>query len=213
MRKAFGLVLSIMLLPRLAAAQSLEFRAPASVYDPTTPALMRDLAARIIPGYRNDNREQYLANMSVLQLVAGNFEPAYSARLDLQRLRGGTQRRPPADPALVYDLYAHTKALQAQYRLPFAQAFDLAFWETIPIFNNLDAYHVESWLEAPAAVYAAALQASFDRLRSRTRISASEALGLIWQYLAFDAYRSLGPIAPGSSHSTRIGATSSRTMS
>ena len=63
MRRALGIVLSLLLLPRLAAAQSLEFRAPTSVYDAATPAVMRDLASRIIPGYRNDNREQYLANM------------------------------------------------------------------------------------------------------------------------------------------------------
>jgi hypothetical protein len=197
MRISIGIVLSVLLLPRLAAAQSFEFRAPASVYDPRTPTVMRDLASRIIPGYLNGNREQFLSDMSALQLVAGNFEPAYSARLELQRLRGGSPRRPPADPALVYDLYAHTKSLQAQYRLPLAQAFDLAFWETIPVFDNLDAYHVESWLEAPPAAYAAALQASFDRLRGHGRISGREAMALIWQYLAFDAYRSLGPIAPG----------------
>ncbi|MHB8814539.1 MAG: CocE/NonD family hydrolase [Steroidobacteraceae bacterium] len=197
MRRALGIVLSLLLLPRLAAAQSLEFRAPASVYDSATPAVMRDLASRIVPVYRNDNHEQYLANMSALQLVAGSFDEAYSARLDLQQLRGGTPRRPPADPAMVYDLYAHAKALQAQYRLAFSQAFDLAFWETIPIFDNLDGYRVESWLEAPPATYAQALQASFDRLRGQDRISQREALGLIWQYLAFDAYRSFGSIAPG----------------
>ncbi|HEX8754889.1 MAG TPA: CocE/NonD family hydrolase, partial [Steroidobacteraceae bacterium] len=49
----------------------------------------------------------------------------------------------------------------------------------------------------PPAAYAAALQASFDRVRGHPRISQREALGLIWQYLAFDAYRSFGPIAPG----------------
>ena len=197
MRRAVGIVLSILLLPRLAAAQGLEFRAPASVYDSSTPAVMRDLASRIVPVYRNDNHEQYLANMSALQLVAGNFDEAYSARVDLQQLRGGTPRRPPADPALVYDLYAHAKSLQAQYRLPFAQAFDLAFWETMPVFDNLDGYRVESWLQEPPAAYAEALQASFDGLRAHPRISQREALGLIWQYLAFDAYRSFGPIAPG----------------
>jgi uncharacterized protein len=186
-----------LLLPRLAAAQSFGFRAPASVYDPSTPAVMRDLASLIIPVYRSDNRKRYLTDMSALQLVAGSFESAYSARLELQRLRGGTDRRPPADAALVFDLFAHAKSLQAQYRLPFSQAFDLAFWETIPIFDNLDAYRVESWLEAPASTYARALQASFDRLRGRTRIGQSEALGLIRQYLAFDVYRSLAPIAPG----------------
>ena len=213
MRRALGIVLSVLLLPRLAAAQGLEFRAPASVNDPTMSAVMRDLASRIIPVYRSDNREQYLANLSALQLVAGSFESAYSARLELQRLRGGTPRRPPADPALVYDLYAHAKALQAQYRLAFPQAFDLAFWETIPIFDNLDGYRVESWLEASPAAYAAALQASLDRLRGHTRISQREALGLIWQYLAFDAYRSFGRSLPGSSPSMRTGATSFRTMS
>jgi len=197
MRRTLGIVLTLALLPRLAAAQSLPFRAPASVDDPTTPAVMRDLASRIIPGYRSDSRAQYLANMSALQLVAGSFDEAYSARLDLQTLRGGTARRPPADPALVYDLYAHAKSLQAQYRLPFSQAFSLAFWETIPIFDNLDGYRVESWLEAPPSAYAAALQASFDSLRGHTRVGQREALGLIWQYVAFDAYRSFGPIVPG----------------
>lgn len=197
MRRALGIVLLALLLPRLAAAQSFEFRAPASVDDPTTPAVMRDLASRIIPGYRSDSREQFLANMSALQLVAGSFEPAYAARVDLQRLRGGNGRRPPADPALVYDLYAHAKSLQAQYRLPFAQAFDLAFWETLPVFDNLDAYRVETWLQAPPSAYAAALQASFDRARGHPRIGQGAALALIWQYLAFDAYRSFGSIAPG----------------
>jgi hypothetical protein len=197
MRRALGIVLSALLLPRLAAAQSLEFHAPASVYDAATPAVMRDLASRIIPVYRSDSREQYLANMSALQLVAGSFEPAYSARLELRRLRGGNPRRPQVDPTLVYDLYAHTKSLQSQYRLPLAQAFDLAFWETVPIFDNRDAYRVESWLQAPLSAYAGALQASFDRWRSHPRISQREALALIWQYLAFDAYRSFGPTAPG----------------
>jgi uncharacterized protein len=197
MRKALSIVLLALLLPRLAAAQSLEFRAPASVYAPSTPAVMRDLATRIIPGYRSDDREEYLANMSALQLVAGNFDAAYSARLDLQRLRGGTPRRPPADPALVYDLFAHAKSLQAQYRLAFEQAFDLAFWETIPIFDNLDGYRVESWLEEPPAAYAEALQASFDRVRGHARISQREALGLIRQYVAFDAYRSFGAVVRG----------------
>jgi hypothetical protein len=197
MRTALGIILSLVLLPRLAAAQSLEFSAPTSVADPKTPAVMRDLASRIIPGYRNDRQEQYLANMSALQLVAGSFDEAYSARLDLRQLRGGTAQRPPADPALVYDLYAHAKALQAQYRLPFAQAFDLAFWETMPIFDNLDGYRVETWLQVPPAVYADALQASFDSLRGHERISEPEALTLIWQYVAFDAYRSFGPIVPG----------------
>lgn len=120
MRKHLSILLSALLLPGLAAAQGLEFRAPVSVYDAATPAVMRDLASRIIPVYRNDNREQYLANMSALQLVAENFEPAYSARLELRQMHGENPRRPAVDPELVYDLFAHTKSLQAQYRLPFS---------------------------------------------------------------------------------------------
>jgi predicted acyl esterase len=197
MRKHLSILLSALLLPGLAAAQGLEFRAPVSVYDAATPAVMRDLASRIIPVYRNDNREQYLANMSALQLVAENFEPAYSARLELRQMHGENPRRPAVDPELVYDLFAHTKSLQAQYRLPFSQAFDLAFWETIPIFNNLDAFRLETWLQAPVDAYARALQASFDRARGHPRINQRDALGIIWQYLAFDAYRNFAPIAPG----------------
>jgi len=57
-------------------AQSFDFKPPASVTDAATPGVMRDLAERILPVYQEDNPERYLANLSALQLVAGNYTAA-----------------------------------------------------------------------------------------------------------------------------------------
>lgn len=187
----------IVLLPPLATAQSFSFRPPRSPSDPRTPALMKDLASRIIPVYRNPNRERFLMNLSALQLAAGTYQAAYSARRELRQLRQGKSRFPPLDTSLVYDLYTHAMALHEQFHLPFDRAFDLAFWEAIPIFDNLNAYRVESWLERPVAPYAKQLAASFDALRGRGKIDELEALRLIWQYIDYVAYRSFAPLVPG----------------
>jgi putative CocE/NonD family hydrolase len=196
-RRSLCIVAVIVLLPGLAAAQSFSFRAPASPSDPATAAVMQDLASRIIPVYHDPDRERFLANLSALQLAAGTYESAYSARRALRQLRQGKSRYPALAPALIYDLYAHAMALQAQFRVPFDRAFDLAFWEAIPIFDNFDAYRLESWLERPVAPYEQRLAASFDRLRVHPEIGESEALRLIRQYVDYTAYRSFAPLAAG----------------
>jgi putative CocE/NonD family hydrolase len=197
MRRSLCIAAVIVFLPALAAAQNFSFRAPASPSDPKTAALMKDLAARIIPVYHDADRERFLENLSALQLAAGTYQSAYSARLALRQLRQGKRRVPPLAPALVYDLFAHTMALEEQFRVPFERAFDLAFWEATPVFDNLDAYRFERWLERPPAPYEARLAASFQRLRGRQEIGEAEALALIRQYVALEAHRSFAPLAPG----------------
>src|SRR5271169_2659151 len=74
-----------------AQAPDLEFHAPPAVDDPTTPALMRDLAERLLPVYQESDSDRYLANLSALQMVAGDYAAADVSR---QALRN---RRPHAD--------------------------------------------------------------------------------------------------------------------
>src|SRR5690348_1947040 len=110
MRPRCLLLLVLLLLGQpWALAQNFDFKPPATVSDPATPAVMRDLAERILPVYQEENPERYLANLSALQLVAGNYTAAYASRQSLR------DRRRNADAGrvgrgLILDMYTHARA-------------------------------------------------------------------------------------------------------
>src|ERR1700686_4567062 len=66
-----------------AEAPDLEFHAPPTADGPTTPAVMRDLAERLLPVYQEPDPDRYLANLSVLQLAAGDYSAAVESRESL----------------------------------------------------------------------------------------------------------------------------------
>lgn len=190
------LLLLVLLSPARSAPVStepLEFHAPAQATDPRTPKVMRDLADRIIPVYQDTDRPRYLANLSALQMVAGSDAAAYAARLSLDEVR---RRRgvPPALDAVAYDLHARARALQAEEATPYAKGFAQSFEAAVEPLDDLAAYRLIRWLKTPPAVFQAALQKQLDRYRGQDRISMSDALTLIWTYLAFDAHRSFAPL-------------------
>jgi putative CocE/NonD family hydrolase len=174
-------------------AQNLEFHPPASAADPNTPQVMRDLAQRLIPVYAEPDRQRYLANLSALQLTAGDYAAAYAARLSLRELRHVSRQAGSPDRALIFDLYAAARAVQVESRVPFAQAFTQAFRNTIWPLSDLDAYIVTGWLSTPLSVFQDGLQRLFDQYRSHEMITQSQALDLIWTYLTYDAYRNFAP--------------------
>jgi hypothetical protein len=95
-----------------AAAPGLEFHAPSSPTDAAAAATMRDLATRLVPIYEEPNRDRYLANLSALQMVSGNYAPADASRQSLRERRRKSNISPPIDRDIVYDIYAHAKALE-----------------------------------------------------------------------------------------------------
>jgi putative CocE/NonD family hydrolase len=192
--KSLYFFLVLAMLPSWAAAQDFEFHPPASPSDPAAPAVMRDLAERMLPVYQEDNPERYLANLSALQLVAGNYTAAYASRQSLRdRRRSEDSGRPIARTAIL-DMYAHARAIEAANRVPFAQAFGQAFRDVVQRLNDPDAYAVAGWLGTPVPVFQEPLQKAFDRLRPKGTISLADAVDLMQAYVAFDAYRSFSPL-------------------
>src|SRR5579859_6853596 len=152
-RIARGLCSAMLLLlfQSWAVAQSFDFKPPASVTDPATPGVMRDLAERILPVYQEDNPERYLANLSILQLVAGNYTAAYESRQSLRDRRRSADAGKPVNRSLILDLFARARAIEATDRLSFAQAYSHAYKAAVPKLNDLDAYTLMSWLATPPA--------------------------------------------------------------
>ena len=177
------------------AAPEFSFRPPATPADPAAAAIMRDLAARLIPSYQEPDPDRYLANLSALQMAAGDYAAADISRQSLRDRRQKSESGPAPSQGVVYDIYAHAKAQEAQNRLTFTQAFTSSFRESMRRLDDHAAYAVTRWLSGSPAVYQEALQRSLDQQRARDSIDQADAVVLIWKYIAFDAYRSFGPLA------------------
>ena len=182
-------------LPCWADSPEFEFHPPAVAGDPATPAVMRDLAERLLPVYQDPDADRYLANLSAIQLVAGSYSAADVSRESLRDRRRQTDPQRPIGRGLIYDIYAHAKAMESEDRVPFAKSFAISFHDAIARLNDQDAYVVTRWLGTAPGVFLDALQKSFNDLRGKDGLDQPEAVQLIWTYLAFDAYRSFGPIA------------------
>jgi uncharacterized protein len=189
-----GIALLMALLPALASAQELELRLPAAATDASTPAALRDLAERVLPVYQESDRERYLANLAALQFVSGGFAAAYATRQELREWRHSSHGTWPADRSVVYDIYVHARAIEAEGRLQFAAALGKSFQDVVPGLNDPDAYAITWNFEAPAPESLQALQTQFDRLRPKGSVTLPEAVDLIWAYFSFTAYQQLHPL-------------------
>jgi uncharacterized protein len=192
--RAFLLMLLIGVLPAWSGATDFAFRPPPTAADPTTPAVMRDLAVRLIPVYQDPDSDRYLANLSALQMAAGDYTAADRSRRLLRDRRRKADFGLPVNRAVIFDMYAHARASEADGHTTFAEAFAATFRDTIHRLPDKDAYVVTRWLGAPPADYRDVLQSAFDQQRARDSIDQSDAIDLIWKYVAAEAFRTFGPL-------------------
>ena len=175
-----------------AGASDLDFRAPASPGDAATNAL-RDLADRLVPVYQDSDPDRYLANLSALQMVAGNYAAADESRSSLRDLRRRSGGSRPIGREIIFDIYAHARALESDSRITFTDAFAKSYREVVSRLNDLDAYAANEWFRGSPTLYKDALQKLLDQQRASDSIGQSAAFDLFWAYLYFDAYRSFAP--------------------
>ena len=178
-----------------AAEQTFQFRPPTVLSDAATSMLMRDLAVRVLPVYQDLDRNRYLATLSALQMVSGDYGAAYGARDALrQRLKGATPVQ-PIEQSVVFDIYARTKATETGQHVPFDRAFSQAFNAVIPPLDDLTDYAIDTWFSTPLSVFQDALQSQFGNVRGQKSITLSQAVDLIWAYLAYQVHLNTGPLA------------------
>jgi len=176
------------------AAQDFDFRVPSTTADAAAAAALSDLASRLLPVYQDPDPERYLANLSALQMAVGDYSAADISRQSLRERRRKSDFGHPVSRALVFDIYAHAKALEIENKVTFADAFTNSYRETIRRLDDHDAFAVAQWLDTSPLFYREALQKAFDQVRAKDRLDESEAIELVWKYIAFDAYRSFGSL-------------------
>ena len=109
-------------LPAWAWAQNFGFQPPRDPDDPAAVALMRDLAQRIVPVYQEADTDAFLANMTALQIVSGAYRAAVDSNRSLRTRQQGKPFDALAERAILDGLYARARLIEANERLPFAQA-------------------------------------------------------------------------------------------
>jgi putative CocE/NonD family hydrolase len=194
LRRAWPLLLLLLAVPRGWAAQNFDLRLPASPADPGTTAVMRDLAERVLPVYEESDHQRYLATLSALQLLDGNYQAANATRQELREIRRGADPTYPADRSIAYDIYARAKLIEAREHLPFDHAFIQSYRDVVPPLSDKDAYAIISQLETPPATYQVALEHYFAQFRAKNAVDLPEAIDLIWAYIGYEAYRGIGPL-------------------
>jgi uncharacterized protein len=196
MRRVFPLLTALLPLfaPAWGIAQSLEFHAPAAANDPATPGSMRDLAERLLPVYQEADQDRYLANLSALQMVAGDYVAADATRESLRERRRSLDTGRPPGRGTLYDVYAHAKSLETEDHLAFNDAFERTYEEAISHLSDHDVYAADEWLQASPQEAQDNFQALLARQRPIDTINQDDAVALVWAYLAYEAYRSFSPL-------------------
>jgi hypothetical protein len=195
-RLLLAMILICVVAPAMSAPQ-FDFQAPQNANDPALPGVMRDLAERLLPVYQEPDPDRYLANLSTLQMVAGNYGAADVSRQSLRERRRHLDASRPIGRGAIFDVYAYAKALETESKMPFADAFARAFHEVVGRLGDHDAYAVTRWLKSPPSIYRDAFQKALDQQRASDSIDQSDAVELLGKYLAFNAYRSFGPLVDG----------------
>ncbi|MDR6539093.1 CocE/NonD family hydrolase [Variovorax soli] len=189
-----ALVLLVLALP--AWAQDFGFRPPRDPDDAAAVELMRDLAQRIVPVYKEADTDVFLANMTALQIVSGTYRAAYDSS---RSLRGRQQGKPfdaLAERAILDSIYARARLIDANERIGFAKAYARSFQELVAPLDNAQAAALMAQLEGPLAQYREPVRQAFDRWRARGSVPQADAVALVRAWLAYESRRSVAALVP-----------------
>ena len=186
----------VLALPAWAWAADFGFRPPRDPDDAAAADLMRDLAERILPVYQDTDTDAFLANVTALQIVSGAYRAASNSSGALRTRRQGKPFDGLVQRAILDGIYARARALEADGRIGFAEAYARAFQELVSPLDNAQAQAIMARLEIPAAVYREPLRQAFDQWRAKGSLPEADALALVRTWLSYQSRRSFGALLP-----------------
>jgi putative CocE/NonD family hydrolase len=191
------MLLVLVALPAWAMALDFGFKPPQGPDDPAAVGVMRDLAHRIVPVYKEKaDTDAFLANVTALQIVSGAYRAAADSSRSLRTRQQGKPWGALAERAVIDGIYANSRAIEANERLSFAQAYARSFQELVPPLDNAQAAGVMALLQTPLAVYREPVRQAFDRWRAKGSIPQDDAVALVRTWLAYESRRSFAVLLP-----------------
>ncbi|WP_432726671.1 CocE/NonD family hydrolase [Variovorax sp. W6] len=195
-RALMRLALALPALPTWTRAADFGFKPPRDPDDAATAELMRDLAERILPVYQDADTDAFLANVTALQIVSGAYRAAYGSSRSLRDRRQGKPFDGLAERAILDGIYANARALEADGRVGFAEAYSRSFQELVSPLDNAQAQAIMARLEIPPAVYREPLRQAFDLWRAKGSLPEAEALALVRTWLSYQSRNSFRGLLP-----------------
>lgn len=198
--RAMGLVLllafAMLVLPARALAQDIGFQAPRDPDDVTAVSVMQAFAQRIVPVYRESDTDAYLSNLTALQTVTGDYRSARDSNDQLRKRQQGKPIDEVVARTLLDGIYAHARQIEANERLPFAEAYHRAFRERVALLDNVQAAALWARLETPLDVYREPVRRAFDHGRMKASLPLADAVALVRSWLAYESRRSFAVLLP-----------------
>jgi putative CocE/NonD family hydrolase len=180
-----------------APTQELDFPEGA-IGDPAALAkAMPGLAKQVLAVYREDDRDRYLDKRFRLEMVAGQYPEALKSLASLGELRR------PVDPArsawfnVQYEIYARARAAESADKLPFDEAYQRFFRETLRSMDDRTSARLIRAAGSPdLEPMRRDVQQDLEQQEGKRAISLVSALKLIRDYQVDEAYRSFKPLLP-----------------
>jgi putative CocE/NonD family hydrolase len=186
----------MLLLPAWSLAQDIAFQAPRDPDDVTAVSVMQQFAQRIVPVYHERDPDAYLSNLTALQTVTGDYRSARDSNDQLRQRQQGKPIDEAVGRALLDGIYAHARQIEANERLPFAEAFNRAFRERVGLLDNVQAAALWTRLETPLGAYREPVRRAFDHWRTKGSLPLADAVALVRSWLAYESRRSFAVLLP-----------------
>ena len=190
MRRLIYAVSLFFFLTQRASAQQFDFPNPPTQDQATLSTSMMKLADQVLQAYKDDDKETYLRNRAALQAIAGHYSEAAQSFSELRVYRRSTHVFNGTWLDLQYEIFVRAESVASEQNLSFAEAYRQTFRavftqlddptsaRAMPLFNVVD----ESW-SAPS------LQSDLDAQKGKSSISMQDAVALVRDYEAVQAYR------------------------
>jgi uncharacterized protein len=193
---------AVLVLARLAHAQSLAFDAPSDVagLDAKIPALAEAALAQ----YREPEERKRLDTLFRLQIAAGRWSDAASTLAELRARLAAADDPQGRATDVHYQILVRAKLIAAREAIAFQAAFERAFHETMDPMDNRAAALVARAFEAdrfPVGIslhvpISETLQAAVAKARGRSVLPLAEAVGLVRAWQVASAYRTFEQVVP-----------------
>lgn len=195
MRKSLFFATLCLALAGFATGQ--QFQLPgADIKDrPALAKSMSGLAQQIIAVYRDSDRVKYLSNLYQLQVVAGDYREALRSLASLREMWRSTRPDQAEWLDVQYEIYALAKAREDADKLAFEDAYRQSFREVLRRLDDRTSALVIRMFGWSQPFMQRQLQGDLDKKKGKSEIGLADALQLVCDYQAEEAYRRSVPLA------------------
>jgi len=192
-RSFSSLALCLALLAPCARAQQFDLPHEATSGKAALKKSMPALAQRILAVYKERDSPRYLAHLFRLQIVAGEYAEALKSA---SRWRAAYQTTHPGRAGWVnvqYEIDADARFRQRS-SMSFDEAYATAFRDRFRQLDDVAAALVIRALRVSPSFFEGRLQHDLDGQKGKDTIALEDALGLVADYQAAEAYRDASPL-------------------